>query len=94
MQGKLPGLDLFLAHAEAHALVTQLHTLLGQHLLHHLALLGRQILHLFEHLLHVRQRLAIDLHGARADLPQTRPDSLRRGQDGQQTQGQGQAFQY
>ena len=77
LQGNVIGLHLVRSQAGAHALACDADALLGQHAFHHRPLFRWQVLQLAEHELHVRQRLAIDLHVAGGQFPQTRLQHLR-----------------
>src|SRR5690606_1510730 len=69
--GQRLGVHLRLAQADAHTLTAQLHALGGKHVLHHFPLFRRQVLQLFEHLVHARHLLAINLDIAAGELPET-----------------------
>ncbi|KAI3485012.1 hypothetical protein L1887_51787 [Cichorium endivia] len=77
LQRDIVGLHLLRGQAGAHALAGHGNALLGQHPFHHRPLLRRQVLQLPEHELHVRKRLAVDLHVAGGQLPQPRLQHLR-----------------
>lgn len=74
--------------ADTHPLTTKGDALLGEHLFHGRALLGRHHLQLSEHDLQVGHLLAVNLHIARRQLPQAGLQNLRLGEGRSQTNHQ------